>query len=412
MLEFLAEADRCLQCKTPLCRTGCPVNTDIPGVIRLLREEKLNEAARKLFDNNPLALICAIVCDHGRQCEGRCDLGRQARPLDWGNVERVIADTCLGRLTFPKEPPSGRQAAIIGSGPAGLTAAIELAKKGHEVTIFEQESKLGGMLRYGIPEFRLPRSVLDRYTALLKKIGVHLRLHTSIGTTLTIADLFRDGFDAVFIASGLWRASPLNIPGESLPSVCYGIHYLASPESFELGNRLAIIGTGNTAIDVARTALHRGVEHVTLYARRAQSAADPREVELARLEGARFRDGMQVVRITKEGPVFRRSRLDEAGQILGLEEDELLEPADFTIIAASQSPRALLIHTTEGLEGSEKGLIKVDENGSTTVPGIFAAGDVVHGGRTVVQAVAGAKAAADAMDRYLCQLPAPQEPTV
>lgn len=409
MLDFLVEADRCLQCKNPRCRTGCPVNTDIPGIIRLLREEKLSEAARTLFDNNPLALVCAIVCDHGRQCEGHCVLGMKERPVGWGGVERIVADTCLGRLAFPKEPPTGRQAAIIGSGPAGLTAAVELAKKGHEVTIFEQESQLGGMLRYGIPEFRLPRSVLDRYTALLKKIGVHLRLHTSIGSSITIADLFRDGYDAVFIASGLWRARALNIMGESLPNVCYGIHYLASPESFELGNRLAVIGTGNTAIDVARTALHRGVEHVTLYARRTQSAADPREVELARLEGARFVSGMQVVRISRKGPVFRRSVLDENGRFLGLEGDEILEPADFTVIAASQGPKSKLIHTTDGLEGTEKGLLKVDGEGRTTVPGIFAAGDVVHGGRTVVEAVAGAKLTAAAMDRYLRELPGPEK---
>ena len=409
MLEFIAEADRCLQCRNPRCRTGCPVGTDIPGAIRLLREDKLTQAALLLFDNNPLSLICSIVCDHSRQCEGRCVLGIKGKPVGWGNIERFISDTCLGRLNFPQQPPTGRRAAIIGSGPAGLTAAIELAKCGHEVTIFEAEKALGGMLRYGIPEFRLPRSVLDRYTALLKKAGIRLRQHTSVGSSIAIPDLLRDGYQAVFIATGLWRAQPLNVPGESLPNVCYGIHYLASPESFEIGKRLAVIGTGNTAIDVARTAIHRGVEQVTLYARRGQSAADPREIELARLEGARFLSGMQVVRITPEGPVFRRSRLDEAGNILALEPEEIQEAADFTIIAASQGPKAKLLYTTEGLGGTERGLLQVDEEGRATVRGVFAAGDVVHGGRTVVEAVAGAKTAAAAMDRYLMECPDTRE---
>lgn len=196
-------------------------------------------------------------------------------------------------------------------------------------------------------------------------------------------------------------ARPLNVPGESLPNVCYGIHYLASPESFDIGKRVAVIGTGNTAMDVARTAIHGGADYVTLYARRAQSAADPREIELAKLEGAEFRTGMQIVRITPEGPVFRRTQLDENGNIVALAEDEILEPADFTVIAASQGPKSKLINTTEGLEGTEKGLLKVDAEGRTTVPGVFAAGDVVHGGRTVVEAVAGAKITAQVMEEYM-----------
>lgn len=401
MLQFQQEAGRCLQCKNPGCRKACPVGTDIPGAIHKLREGRLNEAGAQLFENNPLSLICAIVCNHGRQCEGHCVRGIKGAPVVWENVERYISDTCLDRMKVVQAPPTGRRAAIIGSGPAGLTVAIRLAAHGHDVTIFEAENKLGGMLRYGIPEFRLPKSILDRYTVLIKKAGIHLRLNTAIGTSLAIPDLFRDGYDAVFIATGLWRARPLNVPGESLPNVCYGIHYLASPESFDIGKRVAVIGTGNTAMDVARTAIHGGADYVTLYARRAQSAADPREIELAKLEGAEFRTGMQIVRVTPEGPVFRRTQLDENGNIVALAEDEILEPADFTVIAASQGPKSKLINTTEGLEGTEKGLLKVDAEGRTTVPGVFAAGDVVHGGRTVVEAVAGAKITAQVMEEYM-----------
>ncbi len=401
MLRVQSEAERCLQCKKPRCSTVCPISTNIPGAIQLLKEGKMSEAAHQLFENNPLSVVCAIVCNHDSQCEGHCVRGMKGEPIGWGQIERYISDTYLDRMEIKPAPESGKRIAIIGSGPAGLTAAIELRKCGHDITIFEAESQLGGMLRYGIPEFRLPKSILDRYTALLKRSGIHIRLHTAIGTSLTIPDLFRDGYDAVFIGSGLWRARPLNVPGESLPNVCYGIHYLASPDSFEIGKRLAVIGTGNTAMDVARTALHRGVEYVTLYARRNKSAADPKEIEMAKLEGAEFHYGMQIVKITKDGPVFHKSNLDENGQILSLEEEDLLEPADFTIIAASQGPKSKLIQTTEGLEGTEKGLLKVDEDGRTTAEGVFAAGDVVHGGRTVVEAVAKAKRVAHAIDVYL-----------
>lgn len=401
MLRVQSEAERCLQCKKPRCSTGCPISTNIPGAIQLLKEGKMSEAAHQLFENNPLSVVCAIVCNHDSQCEGHCVRGMKGEPIGWGQIERYISDTYLDRMEIKPAPESGKRIAIIGSGPAGLTAAIELRKCGHDITIFETESQLGGMLRYGIPEFRLPKSILDRYTALLKRSGIHIRLHTAIGTSLTIPDLFRDGYDAVFIGSGLWRARPLNVPGESLPNVCYGIHYLASPDSFEIGKRLAVIGTENTAMDVARTALHRGVEYVTLYARRNKSAADPKEIEMAKLEGAEFHYGMQIVKITKDGPVFYKSNLDENGQILSLEEEDLLEPADFTIIAASQGPKSKLIQTTEGLEGTEKGLLKVDEDGRTTAEGVFAAGDVVHGGRTVVEAVAKAKRVAHAIDVYL-----------
>ncbi|MDO4288115.1 MAG: NAD(P)-dependent oxidoreductase [Eubacterium sp.] len=401
MLQIKAEAERCLQCKKARCSAGCPVSTDIPKAIQLLKERKMQEAAQMLFENNPLSVICALVCNHQSQCEGHCVRAVKGEAVAWGEIERYISDMFLDRIELAKAPATGRKAAIIGSGPAGITAAILLAQKGHDVTVFEAESQLGGMLRYGIPEFRLPNSILDRYTALMKRNGIHIRLHTAIGVSLTIPDLFRDGYDAVFIGSGLWRARPLNVPGESLPNVCYGIHYLSSPDSFDIGTRLAVIGTGNTALDVARTALHRGAEYVTLYARRTQSAADPREIELAELEGAQFHHGMQIVRFTPEGPVFRKSHLNEAGEIVSLDSEELLEPADFTIIAASQGPKSKLIQTTDGLQGEDSGLLKIDDNGQTTVAGVFAAGDVVHGGRTVVEAVAGAKKTVLAMDAYL-----------
>lgn len=404
MIRIKEEANRCLNCKNPLCMKGCPIHTPIPQSIQLFKEGKVNEAAQNLFENNPLSLVCAIVCNHERQCEGHCVRGIKSTPVAWGSIERYLSDTAFERVEIKKAQPTGKSVAIIGSGPAGITAAVLLASQGHDVTVFEAESFIGGMLQYGIPEFRLPKTILRRYARKLLDAGIHLRLHTAIGTSLTISDLMRDGYQAVMISSGLWRARPLGIPGESLPNVCYGIHYLASPDSFVVGERLAVIGMGNTAIDVARTALHRGVDYVTLYERSAKCPADPKEMELAELEGADFVYGHQVTRITREGPVFRKCKLDENGDFAGVEEEEELHPAGFTIIAASQGPKSKLIQTTDGLEGNSRGLLKVDENGMTTVPGVFAAGDVVHGGKTVVEAVEEAKQVAAAIGRYLDEI--------
>ncbi len=404
MLKIKEEANRCLNCKKPLCMKGCPVSTPIPRSIQLFKDGKLNEAAQDLFDNNPLSLVCSVVCNHERQCEGHCVRGIKSTPVRWSAIERYLSDTFLDRLIVEKAPPTGKTVAVIGGGPGGITAAVKLAQMGHEVTIFEAQSLIGGMLQFGIPEFRLPKSILRRYAIKLRKMGIHLRLHTAIGDALTISDLQRDGYQAIMIASGLWRAKPLGIPGESLPNVCFGIHYLASPDSFRIGERLAIIGMGNTAIDVARTALHRGVTYVTLYERTATCPADPKELELAGLEGADFVYGVQVSRITREGPMFKQCHLDDEGNVAGTEGDEILHPADFTIIAASQGPKSKLINTTNGLEGTDRGLLKVDKNGMTTVPGVFAAGDVVHGGKTVVEAVAEAKEVAKAIGDYLAAL--------
>lgn len=401
MLRIKDEADRCLNCKNPRCVAGCPVHTPIPQSIALFKLGKVNEAARQLFDNNPLSLVCAIVCPHERQCEGHCVRGIKSTPVGWSEIEKYLSDTALDKMKIDIPASTGKHIAVIGGGPGGITAAVKLRQKGHEVTIFESRSLLGGMMQYGIPEFRLPKSILRRYEKKLAEMGVNFRMHTAIGDALKISDLQRDGYDAVLIASGLWRAKPLGIPGESLPNVCFGIHYLSSPDSFQIGERLAVIGTGNTAMDVARTALHRGVEHVTMYARSGRIAADEAEKELAELEGAAIETGMQISRITSQGPMFKKCTLDEDGKVISMEDEEVLEPADFVIIAASQGPKSKLINTTEGLEGTDKGLLKVDEKGMTTADGVFAVGDVVYGGRTVVEAVRDAKNAAEAIDEYL-----------
>ena len=401
-LRITNEATRCLQCKKPLCREGCPANTPIPQAIALFRENKLMEAGRLLFLNNPMSLVCSIVCDHMEQCAGHCVLGRKGQPVHFYEIERFISDAYLDRMTLDGVLPyNGRNAAIIGSGPAGLTAAFVLAWNGYGVTIFEEKDRIGGMMQYGIPDFRLPKTILDRYKARLLELGVKIRPHVVMGGDLMIDNLFRDGYRAVFIGTGVWRPSTLGIEGETLPNVHFGISYLARPVSYTIGQTVAVIGMGNVGMDVARTAFRHGAQRVMLFQRSAKATASDHELEYARLDGAEFYTGKSVQRITLQGPVFKNTVLDDQGNPIGEEGEDELIPADTTIISINQRPKDKLVNTTHGLQATERGLLIVDENNMTTRPGVFAAGDVVRGSMTVVHAVNDAKNAAQAMMRYM-----------
>ena len=400
-LHIEKEANRCLNCKVPQCQKYCPISTPIPHIISLFKEGRLMDAGAELFANNPFSVICAMVCNHGDQCAGHCVLGIKGTPVPFYQIEQFISDAYLDRIKVQPVPANGKRVAVIGSGPAGLTVAIILAQKGYAVTIFERKDNIGGMLRYGIPEFRLPNSVLDRYAKLLKKLNVQIRLNTTIGGALRIDTLFDDGYQSIFVGSGVWRPRTLGIPGESLANVHFGISYLENPGHHDLGETVTVLGMGNVAIDVARTAFRHGAQHVTLYARSRHVAASTHEMDFARLDGADFVYGKQVVRITPEGAVFKNSILDEEGHVVGLEDGEELVPSDSVIIAASQRPKDKLILSTDHLQGSSKGLLIVDDFNMTTREGVFAAGDVVTGPLTVVHAVAEAKKAAEAMDLYM-----------
>ena len=401
-LHIVEEADRCLNCKRPLCQEGCPVHTAIPQVIQMFRERRMEEAGRTLFENNPMSVVCALVCNHSAQCEGHCIRGRKGTPIHFSAIEDYISDAYLDRMG-PDELPerNGRHVAVVGSGPASLTVAIQLAALGCDVTIFDQKMEIGGVLRYGIPEFRLPNSIIDRYRALLDRLGVLVRPNTTIGGALKLDDLLRDGYDGVFVGTGAWRAKTLGIKGQARGNVFFGIDYLVNPEVCEIGQDVAVIGVGNVAMDVARTAIRQGARRVTLYSNWGGVSANSDEVELAQLDGAQIVYGQSIESINDRGPVFRHSILDEEGQVIDMSDELVQVECDTVIFCVSQVPKDKLILTTQGLRGTERGTLVVDDDCMTTVEGVFAAGDVVNGPKTVVHSVEGAKRAVVGMLRYM-----------
>ncbi len=400
-LHIIAEANRCLNCKKPMCQQGCPVHTPIPLVIQLFKENCLMEAGEILFNNNPMSAVCSIVCNHEKQCAGNCIRGRKDSPVHFSSIENYISEMYLDRMEITRPPKKDKRVAVIGCGPAGMTVAITMAQKGYPVTVFEWKGKIGGLLQYGIPEFRLHKGLISHYQDRMEEMGITIRTNTTIGSVLMIDELFRDGYKSVFIGTGAEKPRSLGIEGESFGNVLFGLNYLANPGGHKLGDRVAIIGMGNAAMDVARTALRNGSRHVTLYARSKHVTASSHELQYAELDGAEFVYGMQIQKITEEGPVFKRSIFDENDEVIGYEDELIQVQADSTIISISQVPRAKLVRTTEGLEIGANGLLPVDENFMTTRAGVFAAGDVITGAKTVVHAVDGAKKAAEAMIRFM-----------
>ncbi len=401
-LHVMDEANRCLQCKVPQCRKGCPISTNIPEAIRLLKENQLDEAGRMLFENNPLTTVCSLVCDHEKQCEGHCVLGRKGAPVHFSTIENYISSAYAHKMTRGPAPSNGMRVAIVGSGPAGITIAIILARYGYKVTIFEIKDQIGGVLRYGIPEFRLPKSVLDdiQYRHLEMK-GIQIRPNTTIGGAIGIDDLFRDGYKAIFIGTGVWNPNALHIRGETLGNVHFGINYLNNPDSYKLGEQVIVIGAGNAAMDVARTALRKGVRKLTCFSLTRKVAASDYEYSYAKLEGVEFEFNKMPVEIQDEGVIFRDMDEDEEGNLTEITGTDRLYPSDSVIISISQGPKNRIVSTTEGLKANERGLLMADETGHTSRPGIFASGDVVNGARTVVEAVAHSKIVAEAMHEYM-----------
>ena len=381
---------------------GCPISTPIPEIIRLLKDNKLDEAGRLLFENNPLTTVCSLICNHEKQCEGHCVLGKKGVAVQFSTIEQYISRAYAPKMVKGPEAWNGMRVAIIGSGPAGITIAIILARYGYQVTIFENQNEIGGVLRYGIPDFRLPKSVLDdiQYRHIEMK-GIKIRPNTHIGGSIGIEDLFRDGYKAIFIGTGVWKPNALHIKGETLGHVHFGINYLNSPESFKLGQRVIVIGAGNAAMDVARTALRHEVEYLTCFSITKEVAASKYEFDYAKLEGVQFEYNKRPVEIVDEGVIFRDVIENEDGSFTDIEGSDKLYEADSVIISISQGPQNTL---TKGLETNKRGLLVADEYGNTSRPGIFSSGDAVHGPRTVVEAVAHSKVVAETMHQYMQSL--------
>lgn len=405
---FQDEAARCLLCKNPRCQSFCPINTPIPKVIELYKLGKLEEAGKMLFDNNPLSIVCATVCIHEAQCLGNCILNGKKEPIAFYKIEEEISKAYFETTSFKSTIKNGNRIAIIGGGPAGITISFILAQKGYSVTIFEAHSKIGGVLRYGIPEYRLSNKVVDLIEVKLIESGVKIRPNTLIGPVITLDRLFEDGYQAAFIGTGVWNPKPLIIKGETLGNVHYAIDFLKSPETYHLGEKVAVIGAGNVALDAARSAMRSGAKVVTIIYRKGfdEMPATQMEIKEALDDGISFELYKYPIEIRENGVLLGgidRINSETEGETNSFKqrpEYKTLFEADSTIIAISQKPRNNIVNNTTELNTSGKGLLITDNEGRTTKRGTFASGDVVTGARTVVEAIAHAKVVAGTIDQY------------
>ncbi len=424
------EAERCLQCKKPSCVQGCPVSIDIPAFINLVKERQFTKSIRKIWERNALPAVCGRVCPQEIQCEGSCILAKKGDPVAIGNLERFVADRerehGKGDLP-PKAEPTGKRVAVVGSGPSGLTVAGDLILKGHEVTIFEAFHKPGGVLVYGIPEFRLPKEIVFSEVNFLERLGVKLECDVVVGRTVDLDELFEQGFDAIFLGVGAGLPRFLNIPGENLIGVYSANEYLTRSNLMKAylfpeydtpvvkGKNVAVFGAGNVAMDSARTAMRLGAENVRIVYRRSRDEMPARNAEIHHAE----EEGIEFYFLTAP----TRFLSDEKGRVKGMEciRMELGEPdesgrrrpvplegskfkldCDLAIIAVGAGANPLLTQSTEGLALNKWGYIIADsETGKTSRKGVWAGGDIVTGSATVILAMGAGRIASDSMHKYL-----------
>ena len=405
MSSIKQEASKCLKCKKAQCSAHCPVSTDVPKVMELFLNGEIRQAGELLFLNNPLSAVTSVICPHERNCTGHCVLGRKGEPVQFYRVEEYISRFFLETTEIPKIEKNGIKIAVAGSGPAGITMSLLLLLKGYDVTMFEAQDNIGGVLRYGIPPFRLSRELLDLYKDIMLRMGLHLRPNTRIGSNILIEDLFPDGYKAVFVSTGTGRPRKLGLIGETLGHVHFAVDYLKSPDAFKLGNRVAIVGAGNVAIDAARTAIRRSHSHVTIlhYMGENDMTANSDEIEMAQIDGVEFIHYAQTIRILENSVrCVQVNRIENEDGSVSFEEDysHVFDvPADSVIIAIGQGPGADM--KAAGVKLTQRGLLDVNEWGETNTPGVFAAGDIVSGPRTVVDAVAFTKKVFRRMEEYL-----------
>ena len=428
--QAIAEAERCLQCPNPLCVKGCPVDIDIPAFIKEIKEGNFLASSGKLKEKNSLPAVCGRVCPQENQCQKFCVIGKMGDPISIGRLERFASDYERAHgITVPemeKASVTGK-VAIVGSGPAGLTTAAELVKQGHEVVMFESLHSTGGVLMYGIPEFRLPKAIVQAEVDYIKKLGVDVKTNYTIGRIFTIDDLFAEGFDAIFVGSGAGLPRFMRILGENLGGVYSANEFLIRvnlmkgylfPEydtPIRIGKKVAVIGGGNVAMDSARCSLRLGAEEVYIVYRRSRDELPAREEEAenAEEEGIIFRfltnpmkfvgdesgwvNGMECIKMELGEP-------DASGRRrpVPIEGSEFLMDVDTAIIAIGQTPNPLIQRTTEGLETTKWGTIVVqEETGESTKKGVYAGGDVVSGAATVISAMGAGKKAARGIHEYI-----------
>ena len=432
----VGEANRCLNCKNKPCVSGCPVNINIPDFISLIKTGDFEGAYQVISKSSSLPAVCGRVCPQETQCESKCTLGIKFEPVGIGRLERFVADWHNEHAAGPVEPPvsNGHKVAVVGSGPSGLTCAGDLAKKGYKVTVFEALHTAGGVLVYGIPEFRLPKSIVAKEVDTLKKLGVDVEPNVVIGKTLTIDELLEMGYEAVFVGSGAGLPNFMGIPGESLKGVYSANEFLTRSNLMKAyqddpqtpimkGGKVAVAGGGNVAMDAARTALRLGAEQVYIVYRRSldELPARKEEVEHAMEEGIEFRllcnpveilgyenaedprdphngfvSGMRCIRMELGEPDERGRRRPVA-----IPGSEFVLDVDTVVISIGTSPNPLIKSTTEGLEVNRHGGIIVNEDGLTSRSAIYAGGDAVTGAATVISAMGAGKNAARAIDEYL-----------
>ncbi|AEE90574.1 Sulfide dehydrogenase subunit alpha [Tepidanaerobacter acetatoxydans Re1] len=426
--DAINEAQRCLNCKKPSCMEGCPVQVQIPRFIKHIAEKNFESAISVIKETNSLPAVCGRVCPQEEQCEQKCVLAKRGDPVGIGRLERFAADweRQQGVKIPDRANPIGKKVAIIGSGPAGLTCAGDLAKLGYDVTVFEAFHEPGGVLIYGIPEFRLPKEIVKQEVDFLKKLGVNVQTDMVMGKVLTVDDIFEKGYEAVFIGTGAGLPKFMKIPGENYLGVYSANEFLTRinlmkaykfPETdtpVKVGKKVAVVGGGNVAMDSARSALRMGAEEVYIVYRRSESEMPARkeEFEHAKEEGIIFKFLTNPTRIIG----------DEKGWVKGLEciQMELGEPdasgrrrpvpikgSEFTldmdtvVIAIGTGPNPLLIEATEGLKLNKYGYIETDEDGRTSKEGVWAGGDIVTGSATVILAMGAGKKAAQSIHEYL-----------
>ena len=424
------EAERCLQCKKPSCMAGCPVAIDIPAFIKLIKEEEFTKAIRKIWERNALPAVCGRVCPQEIQCEELCILGKKGDPVAIGNLERFAADLEreFGKGDLPpKAEPTGKKVAVVGSGPSGLTVAGDLILKGHDVTVFEAFHKPGGVLVYGIPEFRLPKEIVYSEVNYLERLGVKLECNVVVGRTETVDELFEQGYDAVYVGVGAGLPRFLNIPGENLIGIYSANEYLTRANLMKaylypdydtpiaLGKNVVVFGAGNVAMDSARTAMRLGADRVRIVYRRSRQEMPARvdEIHHAEEEGIEF---FLLTAPTKflgdgEGRVtgveclqMELGEPDESGRRrpVPVEGSEFQLECDLAVIAVGAGANPLLTQTTEGLELNKWGYIMADlETGKTTKKGVWAGGDIVTGQATVILAMGAGRLASDSIHKYL-----------